>query len=93
MNDLHLTDRAKRTIMMLADAIVLGVALWSAVILRYGELDKDVSGFWWLFPTVALLGVVSFRKFGLYRAIVRYIGPSAMLPVIQGVSIATLGVY
>ena len=87
-----LTDRAKRSIMMLADAIVLGVALWSAVILRYGELDKDVSSFWWLFPTAALLGIISFRKFGLYRAIVRYIGPSAMLPVIQGVSIATLGV-
>ncbi|MCH7744351.1 MAG: hypothetical protein IIB71_17040, partial [Proteobacteria bacterium] len=47
-----LTDRAKRSIMMLADAIVLVVALWSAVILRYGELDKDVSSFWWLFPTV-----------------------------------------
>ena len=92
MDDLQLTDRAKRTIMMLADAFVLCIALWSAVVLRYGELDKDVSSFWWLFPTAALLGVFSFRKFGLYRAIVRYIGPSAMLPVIQGVSIATLGV-
>ncbi len=91
MDNLPLTDRAKRSIMMLADTVILAFALWAAVVLRYGELYKDVTGFWWLFPSTAVLGVLSFRKFGLYRAIVRYIGPSSMLPVIQGISIATVG--
>ncbi|MCB1692640.1 MAG: polysaccharide biosynthesis protein [Pseudomonadales bacterium] len=78
--------------MMVGDAFLLSLSLWASVVLRYGELDKDVLQFWWLFPTVSLLGVFSFYKFGLYRAIVRYIGPSSMLPVIQGVTIAAVGV-
>lgn len=77
---------------MLADAIVLPSALWIAVALRYGDIYMDMSPFWWLFPIASVLGVVSFRKLDLYRAIVRYIGPSAMLPVIQGVTIAAIAV-
>lgn len=91
MDDLRLSNRSKRNVMMLADFFVLMIALWSAVVLRYGELYKEVSHIWWLFPVTAMLGVMAFRRFGLYRAIVRYIGPSSMLPVIQGVTIAALG--
>lgn len=78
--------------MMLADAIVLMIALWCAVGLRYGELYRDAVSFWWLFPTASIIGIATFRQCGLYHAIVRYIGPSAMLPVIQGVSAAAVGV-
>lgn len=77
--------------MMLADAIVLMIALWSAVALRYGGIFEELGSFWWLFPAASILGVLAFRQFGLYRAIVRYIGPSSMLPVIQGVTVATVG--
>ncbi len=85
------SDRSKRWLMMLADAIALPVALWAAVALRYGDIYKDMTAFWWQFPLVAILGVAAFRRFNLYRAIVRYIGPSSMLPVIHGVTIAALG--
>lgn len=75
---------------MAGDAIALPVALWVSVALRYGDLYKDMSEFWWQFPLVAAFGVLAFRKFDLYRAIVRYIGPSSMLPVIQGVTISAV---
>ncbi|MDA0979507.1 MAG: polysaccharide biosynthesis protein, partial [Proteobacteria bacterium] len=88
----QLSDRAKRNLMMLADAIVLPLALWFAVALRYGDFYKDMTAFWWLFPIASVLGVVVFKRLDLYRAIVRYIGPSSMLPVIQGVSVAAVGV-
>ncbi len=88
----QLSDRQKRYVMMMADALILVVALWASVALRYGDVYQDVLGFWWLFPVCAVLGVAAFRKLGLYRAIVRYIGPSSMLPVIQGVTIASVGV-
>ncbi|MBD3648745.1 MAG: polysaccharide biosynthesis protein, partial [Pseudomonadales bacterium] len=87
-----LSDGAKRAILMLGDGIMLPSALWASVVLRYGEIDKDVTTFWWLFVTASVVGVASMYKFGLYRAIVRYIGPSSMLPVIQGVTITAVAV-
>jgi FlaA1/EpsC-like NDP-sugar epimerase len=86
----QLSDQQKRYVMMFADGVILAVALWSSVALRYGDIYQDVLSFWWLFPVAAVVGVASFHKLGLYRAIVRYIGPSSMLPVIQGVTIATV---
>jgi FlaA1/EpsC-like NDP-sugar epimerase len=88
----RLTDRAKRNILMLGDAFALIVALWGSVALRYGDINKDMSAYWFLFPVAAFIGVFTFRRLELYRAIVRYIGPSSMLPVIQGVTLAAIAV-
>lgn len=75
---------------MITDSLILSFALWLSIILRYGDPYMDVTPYWWLFIVASLTGIVSLRKFGLYRAIVRYIGPSSMLSVIQGVTIATI---
>ncbi len=88
--DTQHSDRQKRYFMMIADALILSVSLWAAVALRYGDVYKDMLGFWWLFPTASFVGVVSFLRLDLYRAIVRYIGPSSMLPVMQGVTLAAV---
>ncbi|MDA0791745.1 MAG: polysaccharide biosynthesis protein, partial [Proteobacteria bacterium] len=88
----QLSDQQKRYVMMASDVLLLSIALWAAVVLRWGDLYRDVLSFWWLFPTASVIGVAAFQKLGLYRAIVRYIGPSSMLPVIQGVTLATVGV-
>jgi FlaA1/EpsC-like NDP-sugar epimerase len=88
----RLSERAKRSIMMFADAVMLPTALWVSVVLRYGDLYKDMASFWWMFALAALVGVSALYKFGFYRAIVRYIGPSSMIPVIQGVTISTLAI-
>ncbi|MBT7879832.1 MAG: polysaccharide biosynthesis protein [Gammaproteobacteria bacterium] len=87
-----LSDRMKRAVLMVADFMVLMVALWTAVALRYGDFDMDMTEFWFLFAVASVVGVVSFRRLDLYRAIVRYIGPSSMLPVIQGVTLAAIAV-
>ena len=87
--DTQHSDQQKRYFMMIADALILSASLWAAVALRYGDVYKDMLEFWWLFPTASLVGVVSFVRLDLYRAIVRYIGPSSMLPVIQGVTLST----
>ncbi|MDG2071616.1 MAG: nucleoside-diphosphate sugar epimerase/dehydratase [Pseudomonadales bacterium] len=88
--DTQLSNQQKRYVMMMADALILVGTLWASVALRYGDIYKDVGAFWWLFPVAGVVGVAAFAKLGLYRAIVRYIGPSSMLPVIQGVTIATV---
>jgi FlaA1/EpsC-like NDP-sugar epimerase len=88
----RLSERSKRSIMMLADAAMLPMALWASIVLRYGDLYMDMTPFWWMFLLALTVGVGSFYKLGFYRAIVRYIGPSAMVPVVQGVTLATLSV-
>ncbi|MFT7141197.1 MAG: FlaA1/EpsC-like NDP-sugar epimerase [Candidatus Azotimanducaceae bacterium] len=88
----RLSERSKRTIMMFADAVMLPVALWVSIVLRYGDLYMDMMPFWWMFLLVALVGIAALYKFGFYRAIVRYIGPSSMVPVIQGVTVSTVAI-
>lgn len=90
MEKSQLTDKSKRTILMITDAVILAVALWISIVLRYGDFYMDFTPFWWILLTTSLVGVFSLRKFGLYRAIVRYIGPGSMLPVLQGVTVAAL---
>lgn len=85
-----LSSKSKRSIMMLTDAILLPVALWVSVVLRYGDFQKDVFPFWWLFAIASISGVFALQKLGLYRAVVRYIGPSSMVPVVQGVTVAAV---
>jgi FlaA1/EpsC-like NDP-sugar epimerase len=92
LNTYQLSDRAKRNLLMLGDGVALPLALWASVALRYGDFYMDMLPFWWLFLIASVLGVFTFRKLDLYRAIVRYIGPSSMLPVIQGVTITAVGV-
>lgn len=90
--DTRITDRSKRIIMMIGDGILLPAALWVSIALRYGDFEKDIIPFLWLFAVASLTGVLSLQKLGLYRAVVRYIGPSSMIPVVQGITVATIAV-
>ncbi len=85
-----LSDQSKRSIMMLADAVLLPTALWISIALRYGGIYKDMTPYWWLFLAATIVGVGSLYRLGFYRAVVRYIGPSAMVPVVQGVTASAL---
>ncbi len=86
----QLSEKAKRNVMMLADAVMLSMALWASVVLRYGDIRHDVGPFWVLFLVGSVSGVLALSKFGLYRAMVRYIGPSSMVPIVQGISVAVV---
>lgn len=90
MESPKLSDKSKRMILMITDAVILATSLWISIVLRYGDLYMDLTAYWWLFLTTSTVGVLSLRKFGLYRAIVRYIGPGSMLPVLQGVTVAAV---
>ncbi|MEQ6917350.1 polysaccharide biosynthesis protein [Halomonas aquatica] len=76
----------KRLIMVLADLVALPLALWSAYALRLAEWwpARYIEPFWWLFLVVPLVGVFTFARLGLYRAVVRFMGPQAMWAVVKG---------
>lgn len=85
----------KKAIMVLADLMMLPLALWSAFALRLSE--------WWpekylvesmpLMAIVPVFGVLIFMRLGLYRAIVRFMGAQAILSVVKGVVLLAVSVW
>ncbi len=90
-----LTRFHKKVIMLLADIIMLPLALWTAYALRLSE--------WWpieylgpaliLFLVITPLGVFIFARLGLYRAVVRFMGTQAIGAVIKGVLFLATSLY
>jgi hypothetical protein len=58
----HLSRRKKQVIALITDAVMLPVALWSALALRLGELTPDVVQFWPAFVVSALICVPVFAS-------------------------------
>ncbi len=91
----HLPRLVKQLIMLLADVAMIPAALWSALALKQGTIAPDLAGY----QALAFLGVAStipvFARLGLYRAVVRFLGPRALYAVLTGVlvSVAVLAVF
>lgn len=80
----------KRRVMLCADMLALPFALWCASVMRYGEWLPQLLQVWWLYIAAPLIAIPCFHYFGLYNAIVRYLGNKAILAVLQGVSLSAL---
>ena len=87
---LKLFRSKKRAIILLVDLLLLPIALWISFSLRLGELYEPVGNIRYLFLAAPLVAIPLFVKFGLYRAIIRYIGFRAMWTVVEAVSLYTL---
>lgn len=82
----------KRFIMVLADLVALPLALWSGFALRLSELwpQEYLLVSWPLFLMLPIVGVLIFMRLGLYRAVVRFMGPQAIWAVAKGVFLLAL---
>src|SRR5258705_9245484 len=87
----HLSRRKKQLIALVTDAVMLPVALWSALALRLGELNPEAAPFWPAFA-VTLICLPAFAQLGLYRQVVRYMGNHAMLAVVKGVTVTAIAI-
>ncbi len=88
----RLTRRDKQILAICFDAVALPFALWSALVLRLGEWNFDVSLYWPAFLVSSFISIPVFAYLGLYRHVVRHIGTRAVWAVIQGASITALSV-
>lgn len=79
---------AKILIMMVSDAVLLPLALWSAIALRYGTLQPEILSYWWLFFLVPVFTVPILLRLGLYRAVIRYLDEKIIKTVVLGVSLS-----
>jgi len=80
----------KQIIAMLADILMLCFALWFAFSLRLSEWYVPDHHVFRLFFAAPLIAIPIFIHFGLYRAIIRYIGFKALWAVIKAVSLYAL---
>ncbi len=84
-------SRQKKTFILIsADVCFALFALWLAFSLRWGVLYKFKGDEWYLLAAAPLLAVPIFIRFGLYRAIIRYIEMRALWTIIQAVTIYAL---
>jgi UDP-N-acetylglucosamine 4,6-dehydratase len=87
---LALPRETKRLIMASADAVAIPTALWAALALKFDRLDPLLDRTFAYFLVAVASALFFFSVFGLYRAVIRFMGPRAMFTVIAGVSLSVL---
>lgn len=81
----------KRIISLLLDTLFITVAFWAAYILRLDTSSILYSYEQWLVLAIMLpVTLVSFIRFGLYRAVLRYLGHKATTVMMSGIAISTI---
>jgi FlaA1/EpsC-like NDP-sugar epimerase len=79
--------KSKRIITLLVDFIAVMASLWIALSLRYSALYQPSTEHLWVFLLAPIIAIPIFIKFGLYRAIIRYLGMRAIWTVVQAISL------
>ena len=87
---LALPRETKRLVMATADAVAIPTALWAALALKFDRLDPALDRTLAYFLVAIASALFFFSVFGLYRAVIRFVGPKAMVTVIAGVSLSVL---
>ena len=87
---LSLSRIVKRLIMLSVDVLLIVAILISAFSMRLGEWFWPQDDLLYLIFFAPLIATPIFIKFGLYRAIVRYIGFKALWTIVQAVSLYAL---
>lgn len=85
-----LSRRRKSVLLLIADFILLPLALLSAIVLREGTLDVPFSRYIILLVLAPLSAIPLFIHLGLYRAVVRYMDALVWRTVFIGVTLSVL---
>jgi FlaA1/EpsC-like NDP-sugar epimerase len=81
----------KRTILAVSDFVLLSLALWVAMSLRWGEFYVPPSGALFLLLLAApVIGVATFFQMRLYRLVTRFIGGKGAVRIAAAVSLSVL---
>ena len=89
---LSLPRRQKRILQVIADVVLVWLALWLAFVVRLGmdEMINPVKLHLWLFICAPVVSVPLFIRFGMYRAVMRYFGNDALIAIVKAVSLSAL---
>src|SRR5215472_6328597 len=78
---LALPRRTKRLIVMGADVVAIPTAFWAALVLKFDRFDPEIERTFAYFLVATISALLVFSVFGLYRAVVRFMGPMAVATV------------
>ncbi|MEJ0037590.1 MAG: nucleoside-diphosphate sugar epimerase/dehydratase [Gammaproteobacteria bacterium] len=86
---------AKRAIMVGSDALAIPAALCAALVLKFDRFPPPIANLLAYCLVAVSATLVIFLFSGLYQAVIRFMGPKAMLLVIAGVTLSAvaLGAY
>lgn len=89
---LSLPRRQKRVLQVAVDIVLVWISLWLAFVVRLGEFDvvHPFSEHGWLFICAPLIALPLFVRFGMYRAVMRYLGNDALIAIVKAVSLSAL---
>lgn len=82
--------RMKQAVILIVDIVGITVALWLAFTLRYEYLYVPDQNSILLFLGAPVLAIPVFARFGLYRAIVRYMGRDTIWAIAKAIGIYTM---
>src|SRR5690606_4742141 len=87
---LGLSPRSKRMLQITVDMLLIWLALWLAFFIRLGDAGvvKPLGAHAWLFTAAPLTAIPLFIRYGLYRAVMRYLGPQALTTIARVVTAA-----
>ena len=83
---ISLPRRSKQLIMMLIDLTVLIPIVLASFSLRFGAFYTPENSLVWVILISPIIAIPIFIRFGLYRAVIRYIGLKALWAVFQAVT-------
>jgi len=89
---LKLPRRTKRVLQVLADLVLIWVALWLAFVVRLGFEPhiNPLGEYFWLFLAAPSTAIPIFIRLGLYRAVMRYFGNDAFITIVKAISLSAL---
>jgi len=80
----------KQIILLLSDCILLLLSAYLAFVMRLGFVFVPTQTQLFLIAIAPFLAIPVFIRFGLYRAIIRYLAERAIWPIFQATAIAAL---
>ncbi|RDL44055.1 polysaccharide biosynthesis protein [Marinomonas piezotolerans] len=89
----RLPRRLKRTISLLIDVFAISVAFWGAWVIRIDNSSVFYQeGNWVMLAVILPVTILAFARFGLYRAVLRYMGIKVAGAIMAGIGVSTFTV-
>ena len=85
-----LSRGSKRLFVLGADSLVLPLMMLLAFCLRFDAIYVPDARMWTVIGLTTLVTVYVFGRFGLYRAVIRFVGYQVLVSILLGVTISTL---
>ncbi|WP_396582805.1 polysaccharide biosynthesis protein [Guyparkeria halopsychrophila] len=80
----------KRGLMLALDLVLIPLALWAALSLRYGDWFTGFDRAALVFAGLVVFTIPVFVRLGLYRAVMRFLGWKALEQIAMGVAASTM---